>query len=158
MKAPAVTTRASATSRRRSGAATARWTATASATFNSASSSYARSSRPWNTNWYPNAAAKPANVAAHKGTSCRAYATSPASNPALTGGQAPRVLGLHNRRLERERPAGDGLAGSLDLGEHCRDVDAAMYRRERAEPPRGLLELRRRGDRSAATRLVPGDR
>jgi hypothetical protein len=65
---------------------------------------------------------------------------------------------LEPRLRKLERPAADDLACGLHLGEHARDVDAAVRRRERPEAPQRLLQLACGGNRPAATRLVPGDR
>ena len=61
------------------------------------------------------------------------------------------------RRIEVERARGDAYLRRGHLREHSVDVDAAVGRGERREPPRRLLELAPRGDRPPAARLVPGD-
>jgi hypothetical protein len=66
-------------------------------------------------------------------------------------------LSSQPRLVELERPATYDPARRRDLGEHARDVDSAVRRRERCEPPGRLVELARRRNRSAATRLVPRD-
>ena len=71
---------------------------------------------------------------------------------------ACRKRRLDPGRVELERAAADDLPGGRDLREHARDVDAAMRRRERAEPPSGLLELRSPSRPPAAAGLVPGHR
>src|SRR5205814_433675 len=64
---------------------------------------------------------------------------------------------LAARRLELERAGGDDLARALALREHGGDVDAAMGRPERPEPPRRLLELPCGRNGTAAAGLVPRD-
>ena len=59
---------------------------------------------------------------------------------------------------ELERPGRDRPGGVLDLGEHQRDVDAAMLGCERGQPPSGLLELPLTAGPIPAPGLVPGHR
>ena len=70
-----------------------------------------------------------------------------------------QALGLDGLEPERgrARPPRRRCRAASTLGEQRRDVDAAVLRRVRREPPLRLLELARRRDRLAATRLVPRD-
>ena len=68
-----------------------------------------------------------------------------------------RLLQGELRRIEIERARGDACLRRGHLREHSVDVDAAVGRGERREPPRRLLELAPRGDRPPAAGLVPGD-
>ena len=69
-----------------------------------------------------------------------------------------RLLQVELRRLEVERARGDARLRRFHLREHSFDVDAAVGRGERRQPPRCFLELASRGDGTAAAGLVPGDR
>jgi hypothetical protein len=59
---------------------------------------------------------------------------------------------------KRKNFVSNELGGRFDLRQSRSDVDAAVLRRVRAQPPRSLLELALAADAVPAAGLVPGDR